>query len=301
MSRLSSSRLARIAAFALLVVPAVGFAGGFKVSSFKKDTRNPGMWNVESALDGKPETAWMVDPEEDSVGSFIEVDVPAATVDKITIDAGYDKDDTSFKDYPRLKSARVEIFQMENKVGEAVIALEDKRGMQTIDLPDTKLEGSGRVRVNVQEVYPGQDYPNLALSDVRVDLKEFPAESLKIVDPAAGGEALMDKNAKTVWSSPTVPASITLSASGYGLASVGLQAGPMTGGRPKTVEITANDNTQTVTMEDKQDMQWFMLPVLVGYTGSCWGKITVKVIDAYAGPGVGLAEVGLNAATIEEF
>ena len=139
---------------------------------------------------------------------------------------------------------------------------------------------------------------SVGLSDVRIHLGEFEAGSLKVVEPASGTEALTDKNPKTVYNG-TLDTPLLLSANGYGLASVGLQAGAT--GRPKTVQITANDNTQTVTLADQPEMPWFTLPVLVGYTGSSWGRIGVKVIDTYGGAGFTLAGVALNAATIEEF
>lgn len=289
-----------------LLAPGLAQAAGFKVSSHQKDSRNPGIYDAGSALDGNPETAWKVDPEADNVGQFIEVMIPASSVDKIGMIGGWAKDENAFKDYPRVKSARVEVFQMDTKVGDAVVNLKDEMGWQVLDVPDLKVEGAGgRVRITVQEVYPGSDFPNLAVSEVRIQLLEFPAGSIKVVEPAEGTAALTDKAPKTVWTG-TTDTPIVLTATGYGLASVGIQAGPATGGRPKTVEITANDNMQKVTLEDKQDMQWFLLPVLVGYTGSSWGKITLKVVDTYpgtavGGPALGIAEVALTGATIEEF
>ncbi len=285
--------------FGLVAIPLVADAG-FHASSVRKDSRNPTTWDAGSALDGKLETAWMVDAEDDSVGQYIQVDVPASTVDKLAIVVGYDKDEESFVRYPRLKAAKVEIFQNDTKLGESVITAEDKRGFQTLDLPDTKVAGAGgSVKVTVTEVYPGRDFTNLALSDLRVHLLEFPAGTLKVVDPATGLEALTDSNPKTVYNHPSADLAFTLTAAGYGLASIGLQAGPTS--RPKSVQVTANDNTQTLTLADNADMQWFLLPVLVGYTGSSWGKVAVKVVDTYGGPGVSLSGVALNGATIEEF
>jgi hypothetical protein len=284
----------------LAAVPMVAEAGGFKASSVRKDSRNPTTWDAASALDGNPQTAWMIDAEDESVGQYIQVDVPASTVDKLALIVGFDKDEETFVRYPRLKAGKVEIFQNGAKVGEAAITAEDKRGFQIIDLPDTKIEGAGgSVKLTITEVYPGRDFTNLALSDLRVHLKEFPANTAKVVDPATGLEAMTDGNPKTVYTHTGPELAFTMTAAGYGLASIGLQPGPT--GRPKTVQITANDNTQTVTMADTADMQWFLLPVLVGYTGSSWGKIGVKVVDTYNGAPASLAEAALNGATIEEF
>ncbi|MBA2320038.1 MAG: discoidin domain-containing protein [Deltaproteobacteria bacterium] len=289
----------RMVVLALVLAPMLAEAGGFKASSVRKDSRNPATWDAASALDGDPKTAWMIDAEDESVGQYIQVDVPASTIDKLALVAGWDRDDEVWGDYPRLKAAKIEIFQNGAMVGETTIAVEDKRGWQILDIPDTKVEGAGgSVRLTITEVYPGGDFNNLGLSDLRVHLKEFPAGTAKIVEPA-GLEAMIDGNPKTVYTHGTGDLSFTMTAPGYGLASIGMQPGP--GARPKTVEITANDNKQTVVLEDKAEMQWFLLPVLVGYTGSSWGKISVKVIDTYSGPGVAFAEVALNGATIEEF
>lgn len=294
-------------ALAGLLLPGLAHATGFKVSSYQKDSRNPGIYDAASALDGDPATAWKVDPEaENMAGQFIEVGIPASSVDKIGLMAGWEKDESTFKDYARIKKARVEVFQGDTKVGSAEIDVKDQMGWQILDVPDMKVEGAGgRVRITIEEVYSGQDFPNLAVSDVRIQLAEFPAGSIKVVEPASGTEALVDKNPKTVWTGG-LDTTFGLTASGYGLASLGIQAGPPTGGRPKTIEVTANDNTQKVTLEDKQEMQWVMLPVLVGYTGSSWGRISVKVVDTYpgtavGGAAVGIAELALNGATIEEF
>jgi hypothetical protein len=285
---------------ALALVPVAADAGGFKASSVRKDARNPATWDAASALDGNLQTAWMVDAEDESIGQYIQVDVPASTIDKIALVAGYDKDEDTFGDYPRLKSVKIEIFQNGQPVGESpTLEVADQRGWQILDIPDTKVEGAGgSVRLTVLGVHPGKDFANLGLSDIRVHLKEFEAGTIKVVEPA-GLEAMVDKNPKTVYTHPTADLAFTLAAPGYGLASIGFLPGAS--GRPKTVEISANDNKQTVVLEDKAEMQWFLLPVLVGYTGSSWGKIGVTVVDTYSAPGVSFAEVALNAATIEEF
>ena len=180
-----------------------------------------------------------------------------------------------------------------------------------VDLPDTKVGdemGAGRIRFTVTETYSGKDYPNLALSEIRLYFKEFEAGTLSIktypADEAEGhtGDLLADGNDRTFWASAGgTEAELKLKGSGYGLSSVGIKAGPKPYARPKTIELVANDMIVRHTMEDNDKLQWLLLPVVVGYTGSAWGTITVKVIDAYEGEkGVAIAEVKLNAATIED-
>ncbi|NCG20216.1 MAG: hypothetical protein GWP91_14500 [Rhodobacterales bacterium] len=300
---------------ASLFLPAIAHAG-FGASSFKKDNRKgENFYNAGSALDSNLESCWLVDPEAKNEGSWIEMDLPAGEVDKLGVVIGWDKDENTFGDYARVKSGRLEIFSKtggtEALVGEATLNFEDKRGWQVVDLPDTKVGdemGAGRIRFTVTDTYSGKDYPNLALSEIRLFFKEFEAGTLSIktypADEAEGhtGDLLADGNDRTFWASAGgTEAELKLKGSGYGLSSVGIKAGPKPYARPKTIELVANDMIVRHTMEDNDKLQWLLLPVVVGYTGSAWGTITVKVIDAYEGEkGVAIAEVKLNAATIED-
>src|SRR5690606_2151585 len=118
------------------------------------------------------------------------------------------------------------------------------------------------------------------------------------------GDMLVDGQPRTFWAADGAHEAImAFKAPGYGLASIGIQPGPKPYARPKTIEITANDMTTTITLEDKAELQWHLLPVIVGYTGGAWGDVQVKVIDVYpgdVGKGVAISEVKINAATIED-
>jgi hypothetical protein len=300
----------------LLAVPA--FAG-FDASSVRSDAkRGNAFWGPGAALDSKPDSCWMIDPEADNAGSWIALDVPTGEVDKVAFVIGWDKDDHTFTDYARAKTVRVEVIDSGN--GDAVkldekFTLEDKRGWQVIDVPNTKVGGEykgGRVRITIHDVYPGHDYQNLAMSEVRVHLAEFEADTTTLAippdssEPGHGAELAMDKKPATFWAKDGVddqPVRFTLRAPGYGLASAGITPGPAGYARPKTVALSANGATLTYTMEDKAVAQWFLLPAIVGYTGSAFGEIVVEIVDTYAGPpgaGVAVAELALRAATIDE-
>lgn len=311
----------RTALVALVLVPAVAF-GGFRVSSFKKETKlGANFWNAASALDSKPDTCWMVDPESDNVGEWFEVDLPRSEVDKLGLIIGWAKDDKTFKDYPRIKAAKVELFGDDKsedvKVGEATVTFEDKMGMQFVDLPDTKVGGEitgGKARITVTEVYPGEDYPNLAVSEVLIQLKdsEVPqtAIAFKTAPPeTTGHDAMMmtDGNPATFWAGAGDGLSFQIRAEGYGVSAIGLQPGPITQSRPKTVVVTVNDLPTTYTMPDmkptdKPTVQWITLPSVVGYTGSAWGNIDVKIVDSYAGtkdPNIAIGELKLKYTNYE--
>lgn len=303
----------------LALVPAVASAG-YEASSFKKETRlGQNYWNAASALDSKLDTCWQVDPEQNNVGQWIAIDVPAGTIDKLAVVVGWNKDDQSFSDYARLKTAKVELFDSgagaAKLVAETTVNFEDKQGWQIVDLPDTKVGGEvsgGRVKITVVDTFPGKDFPQIAVSEVRVHMREFPAETMTFVtpfdtevSPHVGMDAI-DGDPKTFWAAQGGGGTFSLKAPGFGLASLGIQSGPKAFARPKTVEITANQTTVTEVLEDKPgQLQWVLLPCLVGYTGGAWGTVEVKIVDSYAGDqpmnGVAIAEVKLNAGSIEEF
>jgi hypothetical protein len=58
-------------------------------------------------------------------------------------------------------------------------------------------------------------------------------------------------------------------------------------------------------MKDTADMQWFLIPALVGYTGSAWGVVNVRIIDTYptttAGKGASMNEVQFKATNLDSF
>lgn len=308
--------------FAALLIPAVASAG-FRVSSFKKETKlGANTWNAASALDSHVESCWMVDPESENVGEWFELDLPRSEVDKLGLIVGWGKDESTFKDYARVKSAKVEIFgdtkADDVKVGEATVTFEDKPGMQIVELPDTKVGGEitgGKLKITVTEVYPGEDYPNLAVSEILAVLKEtdVPAGVTVIKTPPAeapGHDAMMllDGSPTTFWSAPAGESlEMELRAEGYGLSSVGILPAPLASTRPKTVEVTVNDYAVTVSLPEPKAGEklapvWVNLPSVVGYTGSAWGNLHVKVIDTWApakDPNVAIAEIKLRYTNYE--
>lgn len=312
----------RLAFVSLVLLPAVALASGFRASSFKKETRlGANYWNIASALDGKMDTCWMVDPESENVGEWFEVDVPRSEVDKLGLVIGWAKDEATFKDYARIKAVKVEMFgdakAEDVKVGEATIAFEDKMGMQWIELPDTKVGGEitgGKVRVTVTEVYGGEDYPNLAVSELIVGLKEMDVPSTAIPfrtePPSVAGHAaamMTDNNPATFWSGTGDGLEFDIRPEGYGVSSLGIVPGPAGSARPKTVEITVSDITVSVTLPEpkageKPVPTWVNLPSVVGYTGSAWGTIHIKLIDSYPGPkdpNVAIGELKLRYTAYE--
>lgn len=303
---------------AALLLPFAAHAG-FEVSSFRgSGTRIDTTHAAGAALDGDLATAWMVHPEQENAGQWLTIDVPSSTVAKIGIVSGWDKDERTFSNHARIKKARIILSNLNAGEAEVVfdkeVELKDARGWQYIDVPEVKVGSDlrgGQFKLVATEFYPGRDFPTLAVSEVRVILKEFPAETSQLDEPLSGtadtskAEHLTDKNPKTVWhATKSEGVTFTLKAPGYGLASIELVQGPKPHARPKTVTIKANDAVVTHTLADKPgQMQTMLLPVVIGYTGSSWGTVEVTVVDSYpgdAGKGLAIAEARLTAATIDD-
>jgi hypothetical protein len=231
---------------------------------------------------------------------------------------GWDKDEESFFDYARVKTVRVQTFgsaeDEDAQVGDQTLTFEDKRGWQVMDLVDAAVGGElsgGRLRVTVTEVYPGRDYPSLAVSEVQVQLSETDVQpqATKMKTPpeseASGHDAaqMVDGDGKTFWASLGAGTqSFEVHAEGFGVSSIGFLTGPTTFARPKTLEYTANDIATRVVLEDQAQVQWFPLPAVVGYTGSAWGSVTVTVIDTYPGQsdsGTAISDVYLRATNYD--
>ena len=266
------------------------------------------------------ETCWQVDPEQETVGQWLELDTQLGEIDQIGAVIGWDKDEESFNDFARIKKLKVEVFAKTMGgapalLGTAEAAFEDKRGWQLVDIPDVKVQGEylgASVKMTVLETYGGKDYPNLAASELRVHLKEFPADTIQFVqppsseDPAHSGADALDGNPKTFWAATGSQATFSVKAPGFGLASLGFHAGPKTHARAKTVKITNQAQSITHTLADKPgELQWMLLPNLSGYTGGGWGEVMVEVLDVYPGDepmnGFAVAELKLTAGSIEEF
>lgn len=298
---------------ALLLLP-IAAQAGFRVSS-KKEVGKSTEFDAASAIDDDKSTAWQVDPESEQVGEWIEIDLPKGEVDKIAVMVGWEKSDDSWKDYGRLKAGRLELFNDDGEGGwkqvyEKTVNFEDKKGLQIVDVDDTKVGGdltTAKARLTITEFTKGDDYPSVAIGEVRIMLKEQDAPALFVdgePESAEGKDAgnMIDGNPRTSYVSPEggVPPFV-IEASGWGVSSLVITPGPKPYARPKTVEVKCAAQTRTFTLEDNGKPQSFMLPSIVGYTGSAWGEVQIAVKDTYEGtePGVAIAEIALKATNYD--
>lgn len=304
-------RLPLIIACGLLV--GTSAHAGFRVSSFKKAGKST-EFAAGSAIDGDAKTAWQVDPESEQVGEWIEIDIPKSEVDKIAVQVGWEKSDETWKDYSRVKAMRVEVFNEGDegyeRVSETTINLEDKKGLQVVDIADVAVGSelsAGKVRLTVTEFTKGEDYPGMAIGEVRVMLKEMDAPASFVGDEpaaAAGKDAmkLMDGKSTSYFVSAEgeMPA-FTLEASGWGVSSLVLTNGPKPYARPKKIQVKCAGQTLTFDVADTSKAQSFMLPSVIGYTGSSWGEVEFSVLETYAGTkdGVAIGEIALKATNFD--
>lgn len=290
-------------------------SAGFRVSSVYDRGNDAHQYGAASAIDDKPETAWMLHPESEQVGEHIEIDLPKSKVDKIAVMVGWEKDDKSFKDYGRIKTARLELFndtdEGQQRVLEKTVTFEDKRGLQIIDVDDTDVGSElfgAKARLTITAIYPGADYPSVAVSEFRVILGEMDAPTSIVGDEPAPVEGFVfgnatDGNAKTFFVAEAADVGFAVEASGFGVSSLVITPGPKTYARPKTIEVTCANQTRTFTLQDVPKAQSFSLPAIVGYTGSAWGKVEVKVKETFPGtkPGVAFGAIQLKATNFDGF
>ncbi len=311
-SRFSRSA-ASIAAAVGLLLSSHAYAGA-RQSAFKVDSnKGKNYYTATSAIDGKMDTMWMVPGESENKGEWMEIELPRGDLDKIAIVPGNASSEKSWADFPRLKQVRIDVYSkndddVETQVGSTTLDLADKPGWQILDVPDAKVGDTmfgGRLRMTVLDVYPGEDFPNLAVSEFKAVLKEFDmppkvGESSAALD---GHDApqMLDANPKTFFATAPDGASITLS--NTGLSQIGFISAGKDYARPKKVEITCGTVTATTDLPDdiKGGTVWAEVPSFNGYTGGGFGDPTIKILDVYPGtnPQIGIAELKAKATNAD--
>lgn len=307
-----------MSAFSLLVLAlqAPSFAGA-KVSSYRTNNRAGGeIYNAQSAIDGNFATAWQLPGDSNNVGEWILIDVPKSTLDKVGCVIGWQEDEKRFFDYARVKTLEVDVMAYDENnelkpAGTRTVSFEDKLGWQVVDIEDiaigTEFFG-GKVRLTIKEIYPGKDFPNVAISEVLLHMAELhsPKPTIVAISSEEGANTqgnLVDENDKTFWVGRTEGASITLQADGFSLSRVGFKAVSKEYDRPARVRVTVKGRSEEVAVPDSLDMQWVNIPAAIGFTGGGWGEVQLEILETHPGtkyPGkIGLRTLQTKATAFD--
>jgi len=306
-------RLAPLVALGASLISSSAFAGA-RQSAFKVDSnKGKNYYSGTAAIDGKTDTAWMVPGESENKGEWVEIALPHSKVDKLAIITGNASSEKAWNDYPRLKQIRVDVYstddeQVEKQVGSTTLDLADQAGWQTLDLPDAQAGDGmfgGRMRLTVLDVYPGEDFPNLALTEFKAVLVEFemPTKITESGTPLDGHDSAMmtDANPKTFFATTAEGAELTIGNSG--LAEIGFVSAGKDYARPKKVEISCGTVSATTELADdiKGGTVWAEVPAFNGYTGGAFGEPVVKILEVYPGtnPQLGIAELKVKATNAD--
>lgn len=290
---------------------------GAVVSSFKASGRSGlNEYNAQAAVDGDLATAWQLPGESGNVDEHLTLDVPKSVLDKVGMVIGWQESDKKFTDYARVKSIKIEAeaYDQNNELqpaGSATATFEDKAGWQVVDIDDITIGTDffgGKVKITVTEVYPGKDFPNLAVSEVLLHMAEQFSPTLK-VSSVSGEDGtniqgnLVDANDKTFWVADAQGASLTVEAEGYSLSRVGLKAVSKEYDRAKKVKVSVKGRSQEFDLADTLSLEWVQIPAVIGFTGSAWGEVTIEVLETYPGtkfPGkIGLRTMEAKATAFD--
>ncbi len=129
-------------------------------SSLKATSTNN--YRPTNLLDGDTTTAWNEGAEGPGLGEWIKVDFSQQlTLSRIDIANGYQKDEYRFTGNPRIKSLQVEYSNGTTQL----ITLLDTQEFQSITPTRQPVEW---VKLTIISVYPGEEWDDTALSEVRI-------------------------------------------------------------------------------------------------------------------------------------
>jgi hypothetical protein len=300
---------------ALSILAPVDALAGATASSFKAEHRKgTNYYNAQSAIDGDPDTVWQVPGDSPNLGEWIMVEVPKGTVNKIGLYNGWVSSEESFNDHPRIKEVKIEGFTLGDmreleRVGSTTATFEDSMEWQVVEIDKltvgTEFSG-GKIKLSIVSIYDGEDYPNVAVSELQLYLEEYdtPVTMLSASDDVDGKvrESMRDENAKSYFLTNLKGAAVQFESESHGLSAVGLQAGPSDKGRASKIKVTANHRSKVYAVENNSKMQWFEIPTITGYSGGAFGDVQLEVLATHGGVStVAIAELAAKATNYGGF
>lgn len=132
-------------------------------------------FEAKNMFDGNMKTCWLTawDGKNEVIEIVIDIEenaeVPSAEIRSIYFANGWRKDMQTWKNYSRLKKVSMSI----NEKPYAEITFENTYKMQGIDIDKLKIEKSRRyrIRLRVLELYKGDKFDQLAISDIQLNGK----------------------------------------------------------------------------------------------------------------------------------
>lgn len=276
-------------------------------------------YGVANLIDGDLKTVWIEGKEGSGEGESFTIDLPRAEVKKVVVFPGHGEDERLFKKYARLKEVSVTFFTIDDKRGTKPVkqqnfTFEDAYKYQEIPVEGVKLGEElfgGHMTLTIRSVYPGGDFQDTAIAEVRAMLGEYPAQTDVSEAPAAlkGSikDNLNDADPKTAWISeaPATTAAFQITAPEFGLAAVVITPGDIKDpkkakfyARPKEVTLELGGVTIKHTLKDETSPQRIELPTPQGYSGSLQAPLKVTVSSVFPGTGsqnMAIAEIQLIA------
>lgn len=298
--------------FALLGAALLGlafplWAGVTTSSHYAPSDRPAGTFGAANLIDGQLKSFWVEGKEASGIGESFTLDLPRAEIKKVLVFPGHGEDERMFKKWAHLKEVSLTFYSTDDKretkaIKQVNFTFEDTFKWQEIPVEGVKVGEElfgGQVKLTILSVYPGVDFQDTAVAEVKVMLGEFAAQ-LDVSDapPAAKGSSkdnLVDGAMGTAWIADAVAAtaSFTLTAPDFGLAALMVTSGgppdakdpkkARVYARPKDVSVEIAGITLKHTLADSLEPQRIELPVLQGYTGSVMGPVKLTVLSVYPG------------------
>jgi hypothetical protein len=116
-------------------------------------------YGVENLSDDNPQTAWVEGKDDYGIGESIEFCCGGTS---LVIYNGYQKSQTAYSDNSRVKTLKVYF----DDTFAGYLALNDAPNAQRFELTEFGVEDFEKIRLEIDEVYPGKKWKDTAISEL---------------------------------------------------------------------------------------------------------------------------------------